>query len=149
MLCNGIASAPDPNPVRIVITRWGLDSYLEHRASGLFNRATYKEVLRPDILLLRTLLMGSADQKFQNAKFWGPAIDRQGNMVANGYKMKWHNFGNGNVQFRLCVAVLSGDAYLCHAYIKTSEARDHLMAGSLKDKIKLLQAGTFDIRGEL
>ena len=135
--------------MRIIITRWGLDSYLEHQKSGLFNLATYRDVLRPDILLLRTLLSGSPDSKFQNAKFWGPAIDRKGHAVPDGYKMKWHNFGNGNVQFRLCVAVINDDAYLCHAYAKTSQARDHLMAGSLKDKIKLIRDGTYDVRGEL
>mgnify|MGYP000996428208 CR=1 FL=1 len=63
--------------------------------------------------------------------------------------MKWHNFGNGQVQLRLCVALVSGNAHLCHAYVKTSDAQDKRMAGSLKDKIELIGAGLHDVRGEL
>lgn len=135
--------------MRIVITRWGLDAYLGHLHGGLFDRATYRAILRPDILLLQGLLAGSPHPKFQNSRFWGPAQDRKGLVIADGYKMKWHNFGNGNVQLRLCVALVGGDAFLCQAYIKTSPVQDKLMAASLKDKIALIRAGNFDERGEL
>lgn len=134
---------------RIIITRWGLDSYLEHRHAGLFDLATYRQVLRPDILLLRGLLDGTPDPKFRDPRSWGPAQDRRGRAIPSGFKMKWHNFGNGKVQFRLCVAILDADAFLCHAYIKTSPVQDQLRAASLKDKIQLIRAGTFDARGEL
>ena len=63
--------------------------------------------------------------------------------------MKWHNFGNGNVQLRLCVALVDGDAYLCHAYVKTSPAQDRRRAASLKHKILLIQRGHHVERGEL
>lgn len=134
---------------RIVITRWGLDSYLEHRQGGLFDLATYRSVLRPDILLLRSFLAGAPDPKFLASRIWGPAQGRNGKAISDGYKMKWHNFGNGRVQFRLCVAIIGSDACLCHAYIKTSPGRDLLMAASLQDKITLIRAQTFDARGDL
>jgi hypothetical protein len=63
--------------------------------------------------------------------------------------MKWHNFGNGNVQLRLCVGLVRGDAYLCHAYVKTSPAQDKRMAGSLKDKLSMIRSGLHDERGGL
>jgi len=132
--------------VRIVITRWGLDSYLDLRHHGVFDRQLYYEVLRPDILRLRSL---STDPKFKNSKFWGPALARGNKPVIDGWKMKWHNFGNGNVQLRLCVALLNDDAYLCHAYVKTSDPQDKRMGASLKDKIDLIRAGKHDERGEL
>lgn len=132
--------------MRIFITRWGFDAYLEHLHAGLFDAKLYKGVLRLDILRLRAK---ATDTKFKNSKFWGPAQRFNGTTIDDGYKMKWHNFGNGNVQFRLCVALVGEDAYLCHAYIKTSAARDRLMAGRLDDRILLIRNGKCDIRGEL
>ena len=129
-----------------MITRWVLDAYLNLLDSGVFSRALYFEALRSDILRLRNLV---GDPKFRDAKFWGPAIDRRGRAVPDGWKMKWHNFGNGNVQLRLCVGLVGADAYLCHAYVKTSAAQDKRMAGSLKDKIDLIRAQRHDERGEL
>ncbi len=132
-------------PWRIVITRWGLDSYLNLRNEGVFNAALYRKVLRPDILLLR----GMTDPKFKNPKFWGPAIDRKNCNIVDGYKMKWHNFGNGSIQLRLCVALIDDTAYLCHAYKKTSPAHDKRRAGTLKDKILIIRQGNHEERGEL
>lgn len=132
--------------MRIVITRWGLDSYLDLLHHGVLDRALYYEVLRPDILRLRNT---ATDLNFRESKFWGPAIDRKGSAVKDGWKMKWHNFGNGNAQLRLCVALVGDDAYLCHAYVKTSGPQDKRMAGSLKDKIGLIRTGRHDERGEL
>lgn len=132
--------------MRIVITRWGLDSYLDLLHSGVLDRALYYEVLRPDVLRLRDRVN---DPKFKEAKFWGPAIDRKDREVEDGWKMKWHNFGNGNVQLRLCVGLVGDDAFLCQAYVKTSAAQDKRMAGSLKEKLALIRTERHDERGEL
>jgi hypothetical protein len=130
--------------LRIVITRWGLDAYLELLHKGVFDRALYRKELRPDILKLRAW---PHDDAFQHAKFWGPADD--GSVVPDGYKMKWHNFGNGNVQLRLCVGLVGGDAYLCHAFVKTSPDQDKREAAKLRKRISLIRDGNFDWRGEL
>lgn len=132
--------------VRIVITRWGLDAYLDLLHEGVFDRGLYREVLRPDILRLRNL---GSDDKFENAKFWGPANDRRGRQVPDGFKMKWHNLGPRNVQLRLFVALLDGDAFLCRAYVKTGDAQDKRMAAILKHHILLIRQGRLDERGEL
>lgn len=126
--------------------RWGLDAYLDLLHGGILNRSLYYDVLRPDILRLRNL---TTDLSFRDPKFWGPAIDRSERVVAGGWKMKRHNFGIGGVQLRLCVALVDEDAYLCHAYVKTSGPQDKRMAGSLKDKIGLIRSGSHDERGEL
>ena len=131
--------------MRIFITRWGLDSYLEHRDSGVITRELYYEQLRPDILRLRHR---DTDPKFQQPSFWGPAIGPRGR-VDEGWKMKWHNLGPGRLQLRLCVAVVEADAYLCHAYVKTSPAQDRRRAARLRDQIRLIRKGVADIRGEL
>lgn len=132
--------------MRIVITRWALDSYLDLRDSGVIDRATYWQVLRPDILRLR---QRTEDPRFRDAHFWGPAIGRDGVDIPDGYKMKWHNVGNGNVQLRLCVALIGGDAYLCHGYVKTSPQQDQREAALLKTRIPLIRDLRHDERGEL
>ncbi|NOY90818.1 MAG: hypothetical protein GXP55_06360 [Deltaproteobacteria bacterium] len=132
--------------MRIVITRWGLDSYLDLLHRGVLDAALYRRVLRPDILLLRER---NAQPKFKKPKFWGPAIDLRGRAVGDGWKMKWHNFGPHNVQLRLCIALIEADSYLCHAYVKNSGSQDKRMAASLKDKIQLIRRLQHDERGEL
>lgn len=63
--------------------------------------------------------------------------------------MKWHSFGNGNVQLRLWVGLVGADGYLCHVDAKTSAAQDERIAGPHKDKIELIRAQRHDERGEL
>ena len=132
--------------MRIVITGWALDSYTALRRAGVIDRTTYWKVLRPDILRLR---QRAEDPRFRDSHFWGPAIGRDGVDVPDGYKMKWHNVGNGNVQLRLCVAVLDGDAFLFHGYIKNSPAQDRLEAEKIKMRIQLLREGAVELMGEL
>ncbi len=132
--------------MRIVITRWGLDAYLALLHGGVFTQAAYWQVLRPDILRLRGW---PTDPWFREARSWGPARDRPNTDVPQGYKMKWHNLGNGNVQLRLCVGLVEGSAYLCHAYVKTSAELDRREAAKLKMRISLIHAGTYQSRGEL
>lgn len=132
--------------MRIVITAWGLDSYLELLSRRQFGRDFYYATLRPDILRLRGW---RSDPRFHDPRFWGPAVDRQGRNIEDGYKMKWHNVGPGRIQLRLCVALVEGDAYLCHAYAKTSPAMDRIKAASLRDKIDLVRSGQHRERGVL
>jgi hypothetical protein len=86
---------------------------------------------------------------FNDAKFWGPATDRGGKNIQNGYKMKWHNLGPGRVQLRLSVAILSSRAFLCRAYVKSSDAKDKREATKLKDHIQDIHFGRHQERGVL
>lgn len=74
----------------VVITEWALQSYLDHVSTNVFTRTEYRRVIRPDVKLL-ALFPGHP--RFQNGKFWGPATDRSGKVVPEGFKMKWHNIG--------------------------------------------------------
>jgi hypothetical protein len=46
--------------------------------------------------------------------------------ISNGFKMKWHHIGSGQIQLRLSVAMLSSQAILCQAYVKHNEKEDKL-----------------------
>ncbi len=122
--------------MRIVITRWGLASYVRLSASGVVTDSIYWSMIRPDIERLRHL---GSDEKFLEASFWGPARDRGNKPIADGYKMKWRNFGGRNIQMRLCVGLVAGDAFLCHAYQKTSPSQDRRESAKLKDRIQLIR----------
>lgn len=63
--------------------------------------------------------------------------------------MKWHNLENGRAQLRVCVALVGGEALLCRAYSKTSEAQDKREAAKLKDHLRSILAGTYQRRGVL
>ena len=39
--------------MKIVITAWALDSYLDLKHSGVFSSEEYKTKIRPDVLLLK------------------------------------------------------------------------------------------------
>ena len=132
--------------MRIVITRWGLDSYLDLLHRGVFDSAEYWDVLRPNILKLRDY---PDDTLFKKSGSWGPATDRGGKRIKDGWKMKWHNIGNGKVQLRLCIGLVNGDAFLCHAYSKTSPPMDKRMAAKLKERLRLIRLDQHDERGEL
>ena len=65
------------------------------------------------------------DPKFDNGKFWSPAKWNQ-QIIPSGYKMKWHQVGNGCVQLRLPVAILN-NAYICQGYVKRDEKTEKRM----------------------
>ena len=69
-------------------------------------------------------------------------------VVPNGYKMKWHNMGDGAVQIRLCVAVLD-HAYLCQAYVKDNATTEHREAAKFMARIKSIKDGRYYHRGTL
>jgi hypothetical protein len=112
--------------VEIIITGWALNSYLELKHQRVFSKEEYIGTIRPDALRLKNY---PDDPKFKNDKFWSIATDRTGNKIQDGYKMKWHQIGNGKVQLRLTVGIFGDDAFLCEAYVKeNSKAENRKMA---------------------
>ncbi len=54
--------------------------------------------------------------------------------------MKWHNFGTGKVQFRLCVVIVETDL---------NDKKDKSEMARMKIKIQKIIDGTFIYRGSL
>ena len=96
----------------------------------------FNETIRPDVELLKQGLPLS-NPKFRSSSFWGPAQDLNGIEIPNGYKMKWHNMGNGRNQLRLTVAIMNERAYLCHAYLKQAIRKTNALVQGLKTKLKI------------
>ncbi len=124
--------------MEIVITEWGLNSYLELKAEGAFSAQEYRGKIRPDVLLLKVY---PNHPKFSQDNFWSPEIQ-------DGYKMKWHQMGNGKVQIRLPVGLL-GMAYLCEAYVKLDPKKEARMLARFKTHLQLIRLGRFTERGRL
>ena len=142
--------------MEVIITEWGLQSYVDLKSKGVFTDADYKSHLRPDAELLKTDDPFDPNHpKFSNDKFWGPAKNK-GNIVKFGYKMKWHNLGPGKVQLRLCVVIVeivfeklkAQRAFLCSSYVKDDKTEAREMA-RIKMKIQKIEDGTFVYRGKL
>lgn len=142
------AANPSP-PWAIIITEWALDSYLNLLHAGTFTRAEYKNVIRPDVLLLREGIP-SPHPKFQQATFWGPAKAGQ-KLLTSGYKMKWRQIGNGKVQLRLPVTTIGGprSSHLCVAYEKANTSVDQRMMARFKTHMNLIAQGRYVHRGVL
>lgn len=132
--------------VEVVITEWALDTYLQLKQQGSFSVDDYRNTIRPDVELLKEGLP-LQHPKFRQSNFWGPAQDLSGCEIPCGYKMKWHNVGNGKVQLRLTIAIIDGTAYLCHAYAKTSDSQDKRFSARLKNRIEDIRHGYFVTRG--
>ena len=142
--------------MEVIITEWGLQSYIDLKAQNAFSDADYKNILRPDAELLKTEDPFDVNHpKFSNDKFWGPATSK-GQNIKYGYKMKWHNIGSGRNQLRLCVVIVETEiedlktqrAFLCSSYIK-DDKREKLEMLSLKTKIRKILDGTYYYRGKL
>ena len=138
----------------VIITEWAKQTYLELRDAQVFSREDYKHTLRPDAELLKQY---PQDPKFSQAKFWGPAVDVANKTIQYGYKMKWHNVGNGKIQLRLLVVIMSSEidnkkaerAFLCESYAKTSHSQDKRQMEKLKIKISRIAQGHYFYRGSL
>lgn len=138
--------------MEVIITEWGLQSYINLKAKAVFSDHEYNTILRPDAELLKAY---PNDPKFSNSKFWGPA-KYKGKAIKYGHKMKWHNFGNGNVQLRLCVVIVETElegvkaerVFLCTSYVKDNHSEKREMA-KLKTKIRKILDGTYVYRGAL
>lgn len=60
--------------MEVIITEWGLQSYIDLKSMGIFTDQDYKTHLRPDAELLKTDDPFDPNHpKFGNSKFWGPA----------------------------------------------------------------------------
>lgn len=132
--------------MQIVITEWALQSYLDLKHKRVFTDQDYWGTLRPDVELLRNY---PTEAKLTQSIFWGPATDRTGNTIQYGFKMKWRNLGPGKIQLRLAVAIYGGVAYLCQAYVKSSNKADKREMAKLKDRIRKLASGQYTKRGTL
>ena len=140
----------------VIITEWALQSYLDLKGKGIFSVQDYRTILRPDAELLKTEDPFDVNHpRFGNAKFWGPATFK-GNIIKYGYKMKWHNFGPGKNQLRLCVVIVLSElqgksaqrAFLCTGYVKDTNREKREMA-RLKIKIQKILDGTYSYRGKI
>src|SRR5215218_3244838 len=131
--------------VDIVITECAFQSYLELKHSGVITKEDYWGLVRPDVELLHDF---PNHPKFRSDKFWGPATDKSGNHIPDGFKMKWHKLASGKVQLRLCVVLHRSEALLCQAYVKDSPSRDKREAAKLKSHIRYIIAGNYTTRGK-
>lgn len=129
----------------VIISQWALDSYLDLKHNNTFSEDEYQNKIRPDVLLLRAY---PAAPKFQNAKFWSQATDNSKQRIPDGFKMKWHNVGNGKVQLRLPVGIFS-NAFLCGAYVKTNDKEDKRRLAKFKVHLELIRKGRHTERGRL
>jgi hypothetical protein len=130
--------------VNIIITQWALDAYLELKHAHVFSESYYQEQLRPDALALKNY---PDDPKFSNGKFWSKAsLNNQ--IIPHGFKMKWHQIGNGCVQLRLPVAIMH-EAYLCQGYVKHDEKTEKRLLAKFKTHCQLIEEGRYIQCGEL
>lgn len=134
--------------MEVVITEWSLNSYLDLKHQQVFTDQEYRSELRPDAELLKQG-WPPVHPKFSSSKFWGPATDISGKTIQCGYKMKWHNIGNGKVQLRLAVVVYNSKAFLCQGYVKANEATDKREMAKLKNRINDIANGAYYYRGLL
>jgi hypothetical protein len=124
--------------VEIIITEWALNSYLELKMQHAFSDEEYWQKIRPDVLLLKNY---PSHPRFAQSNFWSQEFP-------NGYKMKWHQMGNGKVQIRLPVGLLDS-AYLCEAYVKESPKQEARKLARFKTHLQLIRLKQFTERGRL
>lgn len=130
----------------IVITQWALDSYLDLKHNNTISDQDYNTIIRPDVMLLKTY---PADPKFQSGRFWSVAT-LGGNQIPGGFKMKWRNLGNGNIQLRLPVGMgITADAVLCEAYVKGNANEEQRKLARFKTHLQLIRLGRFTECGRL
>ena len=131
--------------MEIIITDWALNSYLDLVAVQAFTQGEYWDTIRPDVERLKIY---PNDLKFQNQKFWSPAVDSAKRPIPDGYKMKWHNMGSGRNQIRLPVGMLNA-AYLCEAYVKENPKQEQRRLARFKTHLQMIRQGQFTERGRL
>lgn len=69
--------------------------------------------------------------------------------MPNGYKMKWHQVGDGKVQLRLTVGIFNDKCFLCEAYMKENENQERRKLERFKTRLQLLRLNRYTIRGKL
>lgn len=132
--------------MEVKITQWALDSYLDLKNRNVFSDAEFNTIIKPDGLLL---LEYPRHPKFDNNKFWSPAQDKNGVIIPDGYKMKWHNIESGRIQLRLPVGIINGVAFLCQAYVKSDDKTERLKLAKFKDHLKLIRSNRHTVKGKL
>lgn len=132
--------------MEIIITEWALNSYLELKQGMIFSNEEYYNLIRPDVLRLKSF---PNDPKFSQGKFWSVAQDRNHEKIPFGYKMKWHQIGNGKVQLRLTVGIFGDECFLCEAYVKNDDKVDKRKLAKFKGYLGLIKQGCYTIRGKL
>lgn len=131
----------------IEITEWANDTYLDLVKQGIISKSDYWGIIRPDVELLKPEKgLPLQNPKFAIAKFWSPATDYAGYIISDGFKMKWHNFGNGKIQLRVCIAIIDNRVFLCRGYSKTDKKERREME-TFKIHIRSLLAGNYTRRG--
>ncbi len=126
----------------VVITEWGLQSYVDLVGrQNAFGKKYYQSTIRPDVELLQIYPKAT---KFQNGTFWSPV-----SIVSNGFKMKWHNVGPGNIQLRLPVFMHNGEAFLCEAYVKKGMKQEMRRLRKFQVRAKLIRQKRYQRRGVL
>ena len=81
--------------MQVLLTDWALESYLELLHKKVFSKKELHTDISPDVLLLKRAY--PQNEKFTIGKFWSPAtINSQ--VIEHGFKMKWHNIGNGKIR---------------------------------------------------
>lgn len=132
--------------MKIIITEWALNSYLDLKGKQhAFSDTEYKQIIRPDVLLLKQY---PNDPKFGQNKFWSEAQDGAKVRIPNGFKMKWHQMGNGKVQIRLPVGIFEG-SFLCEAYVKENPKQEQRRLARFKTHLQLISQGRYTERGRL
>jgi len=131
--------------MEIINTEWGLNSYLELKSKRVFTDSEFRQVLKPDVMLLQNF---PHHEKFNQNRFWSPAEDRNGKIIPDCYKMKWHQIGNGRVQLRLTVMITNYVCYLCEAYVKDNEKTEKRMLAKLKVYAELIRRGQYIVCGK-
>lgn len=144
---NSIEYMHDIYIINILITEWALDAYLDIEPQYIFTPQEYRRVIRPDIQLLKS---HPYNLKFRIHKFWPPAQDPKSTngILRDGFKMKWHNIGNGNLQLRLPVGIV-GDANLCGAYIKINAKQERRLLAKFKTHLQWIRDKQYIPRGKL
>ena len=71
--------------LKIIITEWALQSYLDLSDARVFTDEQYWKTIRPDVELLKNF---PGHSKFQLNQFWSPATIMS-HVIPNGFKMKW------------------------------------------------------------
>ena len=120
--------------------------FLSRFYKGVYTKQEYKGQIRPDVLLLKGYPPG--DPKFQVQKFWGPAMDMSNHRIRDGFKMKWHQVGNGKVQLRLPVGIFS-EAMLCEAYVKKTVKQEKRKLEVFRTHLDLIRLGRYTECGRL
>lgn len=131
--------------MEVINTHWAVESSLSLVEVRVFSKKEYDEILRPDVLLLKDF---PRHEKFANGKFWG-LVSVRGKIIKHGFKMKWHNIGNGKIQLRLAVAIVNHKIFLCQWYAKRDDKTDQRELNRFKIKIQKITENDYEVRGIL